>query len=106
MQGFFFPGEPLKSLGKKGKLSKKKGIPCFLEKKNKEFQKSKERKIRVVHARKWTRWSFFGVFSSPQSGKEKTHKHKQFAGLSRDWVGAKKIVYVLGPAKTYKMGLS
>ena len=46
-KSFVFPGEPLQSLGKKGQHSKKQGIPCFLEKKkSKEFQKSKERKIR------------------------------------------------------------
>ena len=42
MQGFFILTEPLKSLEKKGKTSKKQGQSS--QRKNKEFQKSKERK--------------------------------------------------------------
>ena len=44
-QGFFHHGEPLKSLGKKGKTLKK-SRKFLATKKSKEIQKSKERKIR------------------------------------------------------------
>ena len=43
---FFIPAEPLKSLEKKGKTLKKQGNPH--QQKNKEFQKNKERKDRVL----------------------------------------------------------
>ena len=46
-QGLFVLNEPQKSLGKKGKPLKKQGIP-WKGGKNKEFQKSKERKIRAL----------------------------------------------------------
>ena len=45
-QGFFLSSEPLKSLGKKGKTLKK-ARKFFANEKNKEIEKSKERKIRV-----------------------------------------------------------
>ena len=44
-QGNLFPGEPLKSLGKKGETLKK-ARSSLQTKKNKEIQKSKEKKFR------------------------------------------------------------